>query len=140
MAQYNEDHARAGMDAELPSIETWPNQHKGYRIEIEISEFTSLCPKTGLPDFGRLSLEYEPDELCLELKSLKYYIFAYRNLGIFYETVVNRILDDIVQTTNPMWARLKGEFTPRGGLKSSITAEYTRNSTGSKTNARDKKH
>ena len=124
MAEYNEQHARAGIDAKLPAIETWPNQHKGYRIKIEIPEFTSVCPKTGLPDFGRLTLEYEPDELCLELKSLKHYILSYRNLGIFYENVVNRVLDDVVQAVKPVWATLVGEFTPRGGLQSSITAEY----------------
>ena len=96
MTEYNEQHARAGIDARLPAIETWPNQHKGYRIKIEIPEFTSVCPKTGLPDFGRLTLEYEPDELCLELKSLKHYFLAYRNLGIFYENAVNRVLDDFL--------------------------------------------
>ncbi len=126
LAEYDEQHARAGIDAKLPAIETWPNQHKGYRIKIEIPEFTSVCPKTGLPDFGRLTLEYEPDELCLELKSLKHYILAYRNLGIFYENVVNRALDDVVQAAKPVWATLVGEFRPRGGLQSSITAEYTR--------------
>ena len=129
MTEYNEQHARAGIDARLPAIETWPNQHKGYRIKIEIPEFTSVCPKTGLPDFGRLTLEYEPDELCLELKSLKHYILAYRNLGIFYENAVNRVLDDVVQAVKPVWATLVGEFTPRGGLQSSITAEYARDKT-----------
>ena len=102
MPEYTEDHAKAGIDAELPAIETWPNQFKGYRIKIEIPEFTSVCPKTGMPDFGKLTIEYEPDALCLELKSLKLYMLAYRNLGIFYENVVNRVLKDIVETIKPV--------------------------------------
>ena len=125
MSGYTKEHAKAGIDAELPAIETWPNQFKGYRIEVDITEFTSVCPKTGLPDFGKLTLEYEPDKLCVELKSLKYYVLAYRNLGIFYENVVNRFLKDIVQAIHPVWARVDGEFTPRGGLRSTVRAEYT---------------
>ena len=121
---YTEEHAKSGIDAELPEIETWPNQFRGYRIKIEIPEFTSICPKTGLPDFGTLMLEYEPRELCLELKSFKYYTLAYRNLGIFYENVVNRMLADVVKAAKPVWATLEGRFTPRGGLQSTITAEY----------------
>ena len=84
---YTDEHASAGIDAELPGIETWPNQFPDYEIEIVIPEFTSVCPKTGLPDFGKLTLRYVPDKLCLELKSLKLYALAYRNLGIFYENV-----------------------------------------------------
>lgn len=124
MADYTEEHARAGIDADLPALETWPNQFKGYRITVEMPEFTSVCPKTGLPDFGKLTLEYEPNELCIELKSLKHYILAYRNLGIFYENVVNRVLRDVVDAIQPAWARVEGEFTPRGGLQSSVRAEY----------------
>lgn len=124
MADYTEEHARAGIDAALPVLETWPNQFKGYRITVESPEFTSVCPKTGLPDFGKLTLEYEPNELCIELKSLKLYILAYRNLGIFYENVVNRVLRDVVDAIQPVWARVEGEFTPRGGLQSSVRAEY----------------
>jgi 7-cyano-7-deazaguanine reductase len=127
---YTEEHARAGIEAELPEMETWPNQFKGYRINIEIPEFTSVCPKTGLPDFGKLTIEYEPDALCLELKSLKLYILSYRNLGIFYENVVNRILKDIVDATRPAWAAVEGKFTPRGGLNSTVTAEYSRERAG----------
>ena len=126
MPEYTEEHAQAGLDAELPSIETWPNQFKGYRITIEIPEFTSVCPKTGLPDFGKLTLSYQPDRLCLELKSFKYYILAYRDLGIFYENVVNRMLADIVRTIDPVEAEIVGEFTPRGGLHSSVTATHRR--------------
>jgi len=126
LPEYTRKHAQAGLDARLPEIETWPNQFRGYRIKIVIPEFTSVCPKTGLPDFGTLTLEYQPDKLCLELKSFKHYLLAYRNLGIFYENVVNRILADLARTTRPVWATLVGEFTPRGGLRSVITAEYRR--------------
>ena len=126
MTEYTDEHAKAGLDADLPSIETWPNQFKGYRITIEIPEFTSVCPKTGLPDFGKLTLTYEPDELCLELRSFKFYVLAYRNLGIFYENVVNRMLADVVRTTDPVEAELVGAFTPRGGLHSTVTARHRR--------------
>ena len=92
---YTDQHAQAGIDAPLPEIETWPNQFPGYEIEIVVPEFTSVCPKTGLPDFGKLTVRYTPDKFCLELKSLKMYVLAYRNLGIFYENVVNRFLRDV---------------------------------------------
>ena len=124
MADYTEQHAHAGIDADLPALETWPNQFKGYRITVEMPEFTSVCPKTGLPDFGKLTLEYQPGDLCIELKSLKLYILAYRNMGIFYENVVNRVLRDVVDAIQPVWARVEGEFTPRGGLQSIVRAEY----------------
>ena len=124
MADYTEQHAHAGIDADLPALETWPNQFKGYRITVEMPEFTSVCPKTGLPDFGKLTLEYQPGDLCIELKSLKLYILAYRNMGIFYENVVNRVLRDVVDAIQPVWARVEGEFSPRGGLQSVVRAEY----------------
>ncbi len=123
---YTDEHAAAGLRAELPEIETWPNQFPDYEIEIEIPEFTSVCPKTGLPDFGKLTLRYVPDKRCLELKSLKMYLLAYRNLGIFYENVVNRFLDDVVTAAKPVSATVTGEFTPRGGLHSKITATWSR--------------
>ena len=126
MSEYTAKHAQAGLKVRLPAIETWPNQFRGYQIRIVIPEFTSVCPKTGLPDFGTLTLEYLPDKLCLELKSFKHYLLAYRNLGIFYENVVNRMLADIVHTVRPVSATLTGEFTPRGGLRSTITATYRR--------------
>jgi 7-cyano-7-deazaguanine reductase len=125
---YTDEHAAAGIDARLPEIETWPNQFPGYEIEIVIPEFTSVCPKTGLPDFGRLTLRYTPDKLCLELKSLKMYILAYRDLGIFYENVVNRFLRDVVKTVKPVNAVVIGEFTPRGGLQSKVTATWSKRS------------
>jgi 7-cyano-7-deazaguanine reductase len=124
--QYTDEHARAGIDAPLPAIETWPNQFPGYEIEIVVPEFTSVCPKTGLPDFGRITVRYVPDQLCVELKSLKLYLLAYRSLGIFYENVVNRILNDLVAATQPVSATVVGEFTPRGGIHSKITANYGR--------------
>ncbi|MCU1261314.1 MAG: cyclohydrolase [Bryobacterales bacterium] len=123
---YTDEHAAAGIDAALPSIETWPNQFPNYQIEIAMPEFTSVCPKTGLPDFGKLTLVYVPDKLCLELKSLKEYTMAYRNLGIFYENVVNRFLQDVVKAAKPVSATLVGEFTPRGGLHSTITAKWSK--------------
>lgn len=126
MPEYTAQHAKAGLDAGLPAIETWPNQFRGYQITITIPEYTSVCPKTGLPDFGSLTLEYEPDKLCLELKSFKYYILAYRNLGIFYENAVNRILADVVRAVRPVRATLAGEFTPRGGLRTTVKASYRR--------------
>ena len=93
-----------------------------------IPEFTSVCPKTGLPDFGKLTLRYVPDKLCLELKSLKMYTLAYRDLGIFYENVVNRFLADVVAAVKPVSASVVGEFTPRGGLNSTITARWSKKS------------
>jgi 7-cyano-7-deazaguanine reductase len=124
--EYTDEQARAGIDAELPDIETWPNSYPNYEIEIAIPEFTSMCPKTGLPDFGKLTLRYVPDERAVELKSLKMYMLAYRNLGIFYENAVNRFLRDIVKACNPVRATLTGEFTPRGGIQSKITASWSR--------------
>lgn len=84
--EYSDEHAAAGIDAKLPGIETWPNQFPGYEIEIDVPEFTSVCPKTGLPDFGVITVNYVPDKLCLELKSFKMYTLAYRDLGIFRRT------------------------------------------------------
>jgi 7-cyano-7-deazaguanine reductase len=89
-------------------------------------EFTSVCPKTGLPDFGRLTLRYVPDRSCLELKSYKMYLLAYREVGIFQENVVNRVLQDVVRAANPVTATVTGDFTPRGGLSTVITATWNR--------------
>lgn len=121
---YTEQHAKSGITARLPDLETWPNQYKGYEITIEIPEYTAICPKTGLPDFGTIRLRYMPDKACLELKSLKLYIHAYRDLGIFYENAVNRILLDVVKACRPVWATVTGEFTARGGLRSTIQARH----------------
>lgn len=125
--QYTDDHAASGVKADLPEIETWPNQYRtGYEIEITMPEFTSVCPKTGLPDHGTLTLRYIPDKLCLELKSLKMYTLAYRNLGIFQENVVNRMLADVVKAAKPHSAELVGDFTPRGGVYTKIKASWNR--------------
>jgi 7-cyano-7-deazaguanine reductase len=121
---YNERHAKSGITAPLPDIETFPNQYKGYDITIEIPEYTAICPKTGLPDFGTITLRYKPGKKCLELKSLKMYLHAYRNLGIFYENAVNRILRDVVKSCRPIHATVTGEFAARGGLRSVIEAKY----------------
>jgi 7-cyano-7-deazaguanine reductase len=121
---YNERHAKSGITAPLPDIETFPNQYRGYDITIEIPEYTAICPKTGLPDFGTITLRYKPGKKCLELKSLKMYLHAYRNLGIFYENAVNRILRDVVTACSPVQATVTGEFAARGGLRSVIEAKY----------------
>lgn len=118
--------ATSGLKENLPPIETFPSQFQNYEIKIEITEFTSVCPKTGLPDFGTIVIRYLPKERCLELKSLKMYILAYRNLGIFYENAVNRILEDIVKACRPASAVVSGEFNPRGGIKSVVEARYPR--------------
>ena len=123
---YTDEHAAAGVSAKLPEIETWPNQYPDYEIEIVMPEFTSVCPKTGLPDFGRLVLRYVPDRSCLELKSYKMYLLAYRDLGIFQENVVNRVLRDVVKAAKPVTATVVGEFTPRGGLATVVTAAWRR--------------
>jgi len=126
MRRMTEKEAKAGLDARLPAIETFANQFPDYEIVIEIPEFTSVCPKTGLPDFGTLVVRYVPRARCLELKSLKDYILAYRNLGIFYENAVNRILEDVVKACRPVRATVMGRFNPRGGLRSIIEAHYPR--------------
>jgi 7-cyano-7-deazaguanine reductase len=116
----------------LPPLETFPNQFPDYEIKIEFPEFTSICPKTGLPDFGTIVIRYVPKERCLELKSLKMYMLAYRNLGIFYENAVNRILEDVVKACGPARAAVSGEFNPRGGITSIVEAHYPRLKKGSK--------
>ncbi len=126
MADYTAEHARAGLDAKLPALASFPSQFRDYEITITIPEYTSICPKTGLPDFGTITIRYVPDRLCVELKSLKVYIQAYRNLGIFYENAVNRILRDLVKLCHPVWATVTGEFNPRGGMRSTIEARYSR--------------
>ena len=123
---YTDEPAGAGIDTPLPELETWPNQFRDYEIEINLPEFSSVCPTTGLPDFGRLVLRYVPDKLCLELKSYKMYLLAYRNLGIFQENVVNRVLQDVVAAAKPVSATVIGDFTPRGGLSTLVTAAWSR--------------
>jgi len=123
---YTDEHAEAGLKAPMPEIETWPNQFPDYEIEIVTPEFTSVCPKTGLPDFGEIVLRYVPDKLCLELKSYKMYLLSYRNVGIFQENVVNRVLRDVVKEANPITATVVGDFAQRGGLGTIVTASWSR--------------
>ncbi len=124
MKQYTKEHARAGIDVPLPKIECFENQFKNYEITISIPEFTSVCPRTGLPDFGTITIRYIPHKWCVELKSLKMYILGYRNLGIFYENAVNRILKDFVRACKPIRVTVTGEFNVRGGMRSVIEASY----------------
>ncbi len=124
MSKYTRKHAVAGLKEKLPELDVLPNQFVGYTITIVIPEYTSLCPRTNLPDSGTVTIEYEPKKYFVELKSLKLYILAYRNLGIFYENAVNRILNDFVKAVKPRWARVRGEFNPRGGIESIIEATY----------------
>ncbi|MDH4210660.1 MAG: preQ(1) synthase [candidate division WOR-3 bacterium] len=126
MAGYTKKHARAGLKEKLPRLEVITNQFKGYTISVFIPEYSSLCPRTGMPDVGTITIEYEPDAYFVELKSLKYYILGYRNLGIFYENAVNRILRDFVKTVKPRWARVRGEFRPRGGINTVVEAKHGR--------------
>jgi 7-cyano-7-deazaguanine reductase len=109
-----------------PKIETWHNIYpeRDYVIDIDMPEFTCICPKTGLPDFARISIRYIPDKACIELKSLKYYELFYREVGIFHENVVNRFLEDLVRACKPRWMEVTGEFNPRGGIKTTVRAEY----------------
>jgi 7-cyano-7-deazaguanine reductase len=123
---YTESHARAGVGAPLPAIECWENQYPGYRIELTFPEFTSVCPKTGLPDFGVIVIRYQPRRWCLETKSLKLYLNSFRNVGIFTENVVNRILQSVVTAARPVWVEVEGRFAARGGLEAVITARHGR--------------
>jgi 7-cyano-7-deazaguanine reductase len=128
--RYTPEHAKAGLNNEFPEIETWPNQFPGYEILIDDPEFTSVCPKTGLPDFGVITLRYVPNKRCLELKSYKEYLQSYRNLGIFQENIVNQVLDDVVRWTKPVWAEVKGDFRPRGGISTVVIARWPRGKNG----------
>jgi len=122
--EYTAKHSGKGINDRLPLIEAFPSFHKDYEIKIEIPEFTSVCPKTGLPDFGTITIRYMPGRSCIELKSLKYYILGFRNMGIFYENAVNRILKDVVSSCKPKWCIVTGEFSVRGGMKTTVTARY----------------
>ena len=126
MANYTDAHAKAGIAAALPKLEVWPNQYPGYVITTRFPEYSSVCPKTGLPDYGTITIQYQPRKSCIELKSLKTYLLAYRSLGIFYENAVNKMLRDLVDAMHPEWCVVKGEFTPRGGLSTSVLARWPR--------------
>jgi len=118
------------IDMSTATIETFPNPRpeREFEIAIDCPEFTSMCPKTGLPDFGVIRIRYVPDASCLELKSLKYYLLEFRNKGIFYESVTNQILDDLVSACGPRRMTVVGDFTARGGITTKVTAEYSRQS------------
>lgn len=109
------------------TIDAFPNRNPGrdYEIEFTAPEFTSMCPMTGLPDFGTLTITYIPGEKCIELRSFKYYLQTFRDRGIFYEDVVNVILDDIVAAIQPKWAMVEGAFNTRGGISARVTAEHS---------------
>ena len=120
MTETYTDAARGGVDSKLPDIETFEYQYPDQHIDltIHVEEFTSICPKTGLPDFGTIEIKYIPDKLCLELKSLKFYFLAYRNLGVFYEHGTVKILDDLFRACQPVHMIVKTKFSSRGGLHS----------------------
>jgi 7-cyano-7-deazaguanine reductase len=109
-----------------PLIETWQNQYadKIYMINLDIPEFTCICPKTGLPDFALIRIEYSPAKFCVELKSFKLYTISFRNVGIFHEHLINKMLEDFVQAVKPHWAKISGTFNPRGGITTTVSAEY----------------
>ncbi len=121
---YTPRHAASGIQAKLPALECWPNQYPGYEILIEVPEFTSVCPRTGLPDFGTVRIRYMPRKWCVELKALKLYINGYRSVGIFQENAVNRILEDFTAAVKPIWAVVTGEFNARGGIGTTVEARY----------------
>jgi 7-cyano-7-deazaguanine reductase len=110
--------------AEMIELFDNPRPEREYRITIRCPEFTSVCPKTGQPDFGEIVIEYCPDQSCIELKSLKFYMQGYRNKGIFYESLTNDILDDLTGACQPRWMKVTARFTPRGGITTDVAAEY----------------
>ncbi len=112
----------------LPEIEVWTNQYadRDYEVHLEIPEFTCICPKTGLPDFAVIDVVYAPADYCIELKSFKMYLTAYRSVGIFHEHLVNRILDDLVGACHPRWMRVEIVMNPRGGITTNVRADYRR--------------
>jgi 7-cyano-7-deazaguanine reductase len=125
MTGYTDSHAAAGLVEALPPLETWLSQFPDdYQVTITVPEFTSICPKTGLPDFAVIEVRYVPDQRCVELKSFKEYLLAYRNLGIFNENVVNRVLRDLVAVLAPRRLMVRGVFTPRGGIQTTVEASH----------------
>ncbi len=125
--RYTEGHAEAGLrHTSFRRLKPGRISFPGYEIIVDDPEFTSVCPKTGLPDFGTITIRYMPDKHCLELKSLKEYLQCYRNLGIFQENIVNRVLEDVVRWAKPVWAEVKGDFRPRGGISTVVVAQWPR--------------
>ena len=111
---------------ETPGIEAWQNQYpdKKYSICLNIPEFTCICPKTGLPDFAVIEIEYSPNKFCVELKSFKLYTIFFRNIGIFHEHLINKMLEDFVKAVSPRWVKIRGTFNPRGGITTTVLAQY----------------
>jgi len=111
-----------------PAIEVWKNQYpdREYAVTLDVPEFTCICPKTGLPDFANIRIEYAPQRFCVELKSFKMYTIFYRNIGIFHEHLVNKMLEDLVKASHPRWLKITAEFNPRGGIKTTVSREYRR--------------
>jgi 7-cyano-7-deazaguanine reductase len=109
-----------------PRIEVWENQYpdKAYVISLDVPEFTCICPKTGLPDFAGIKIEYSPRKSCIELKSFKMYTIFFRDIGIFHEHLVNRMLEDLVRASKPRWVKITGVFNPRGGITTTVSSEY----------------
>ena len=109
-----------------PKIEVWENKYKDkdFWVEMDVPEFTCICPKTGLPDYAKLQIKYRPDKDCIELKSFKYYINSYRDIGVFHEHVINKILDDFVKACKPRQVMITGRFNARGGITTTVTTEY----------------
>ena len=109
-----------------PEIEVWENKYpdREYTVDLETAEFTCICPKTGLPDFAAIHISYAPAKWCVELKSFKMYLIAYRNVGIFHEHLVNKVLDDFVKACSPRWAKIKIMMNPRGGIGTAVCAEW----------------
>lgn len=114
--------------SDKPQLEMFENPSPGrdYTITTRCPEFTSVCPKTGQPDFGTIIIEYIPDKLCIELKSLKYYMQSFRNKGIFYEALTNEIMDDLMAASQPRWMKITSKFTPRGGISTDVCVEYSK--------------
>lgn len=111
-----------------PEIEVFANKYsdKDYVINLEVFEFTCICPKTGLPDFATINIQYIPDRVCVELKSFKLYLVFYRNVGIFHENLTNKVLDDFIKAVKPRWAKIETKFNARGGINTSVSREYRR--------------
>ncbi len=109
-----------------PAIDVWENQYsdRDYIVDLTIPEFTCICPKTALPDFAVIKVNYKPAKMCLELKSLKMYLLFYRDVGIFHEHLVNKLLDDFVKACRPRWMKVEVDMNPRGGIATTVTAEY----------------
>jgi len=118
------DCSGAGVDIKLPKINVWKNRFKKYTATIVYPEFNTVCPLTGLPDIGTITIIYEPGKFCIEMKSFKLYLVAFRNIGIFQENAVNRILNDLVKYVKPKWVEVTGDFNPRGGMTSQIKARF----------------